>query len=280
MVFQDISKVLLGQLRPEEFVAPLSASVMFFMITMSIGWTLRALNVKMTPEPIKTHVANFLATTEMCAYFFENNFIYKNFGSIWLFIAVVIECFIANRTFFGASENPCHAFTQMLEKQISVIEALIRIVVQALGGLASYRFARMVWSLDMVPDHRDRYMETMCSSDLNVAFLFGFILELGATLIDTWMGRQTLVKMSVMDELIKLSTGSLMIVLGINMTGMYFNPAMATGHTFGCHGTGAWEHLFVYWAGPFLGCYVAVVIDKMIHIDVIEAEKESRKKAE
>lgn len=57
-------------------------------------------------------------------------------------------------------------------------------------------------------------METMCSSDLNVAFLLGFLIELGATLIDTWIGRQKLVKMSVVDELIKLSTGSLMIVLG------------------------------------------------------------------
>lgn len=54
----------------------------------------------------------------------------------------------------------------------------------------------------------------MCSSDLNVAFLLGFLIELGATLIDTWIGRQKLVKMSVVDELIKLSTGSLMIVLG------------------------------------------------------------------
>lgn len=279
MVFQDISKVLLGQLKADEFVAPLSASLMYFVITMSVGWSLRALNSKLTPEPIKTHVANFLATLEMCAYFFENNFIFKHYGSVWLFIAVIIECFIANRTFFGASENPCHAFTQLLEKQVSLTSALIMIIVQALGGLASYRFARMVWSLDMVPDHRDRYMEKVCSSDLNVAFLFGFALELGATLVDTWMGRQKLTRTSVLDELIKLATGSLMIVLGINMTGMYFNPAMASGHTFGCHGTQAWEHLFVYWAGPFLGCYVAVTIDKMFHIDVIETEKDSKKKA-
>jgi hypothetical protein len=156
MVFQDISKVMMGQLSAEEFVAPLSASIMFFIITMGVGWSLRALNKMLTPEPIKTHVANFLATLEMCAYFFENNFIYKNFGSIWLFIAVVIECFIANRTFFGASENPCHAFTQMLENKISATSAIVSIVVQALAGVASYRFARMVWSLDMVPDHRDR----------------------------------------------------------------------------------------------------------------------------
>lgn len=45
-------------------------------------------------------------------------------------------------------------------------------------------------------------------------FLAGFVIELGATLIDTWMGRQILSKQSVADEIIKLATGSLMIVLG------------------------------------------------------------------
>lgn len=59
-----------------------------------------------------------------------------------------------------------------------------------------------------------RYLETACSSDLNVMFLAGFVIELGATLIDTWMGRQILSKQSVADEIIKLATGSLMIVLG------------------------------------------------------------------
>lgn len=156
MVVRDISKVIMGQLSEEEFVAPLSASLMYFIITMGVGWSLRTVNKLLTPEPIKTHVANFLATTEMCAYFFENNFIFKHFGSIWLFIAVIIQCLIANRTFYGASENPCHAFTLYMERKLSLVPALIRIVIQALGGLASYRFARMVWALDMVPDHRDR----------------------------------------------------------------------------------------------------------------------------
>ena len=62
------------------------------------------------------------------------------------------------------------------------------------------------------------------------------------------------------------------------MTGMYFNPAMASGHTFGCHGTAAWEHFFVYWVGPFMGCYVASALDKMIHINVVETAKDKAKK--
>lgn len=277
-MFRDLYSVLFGPISTDEFISPHSASIMFFVITMSIGWALRSLNKKLTPEPIKEYVANFLATLEMCAYFFENNFIFKNYHSLWLFIAVIIECFIANRTFFGASENPCYTFTQMLEGKVALTTALVMIAVQALGGLASYRFAKLVWSLDMVPDHRDRYMETQCSTDLNVAFLAGFLIELVATLIDTWMGKQKLIKHDHLDELLKLATGSLMIVLGINMTGMYFNPAMASGHTLGCHGTAIWEHLFVYWGGPFLGCYVAVLIDQMAHVDVDKTEQEVKKK--
>ena len=156
MVVWDMKKVLFGELEADDFVSPLSASVMFFVITMSVGWLVRMVNQAVVPEPLKTYVGNFFATMEMCAYFFENNFIFKHFGSVWLFIAVVIECFIANRTFYGASENPCHAVVDILEKRKGAVSGVVMIVVQALGGLASYRFARMVWALDMVPDHRDR----------------------------------------------------------------------------------------------------------------------------
>ena len=214
MVLDDIRKVVLGQLPVDEFVSPLSASLMYLIITMLTGWLVRTVNRSVTPDPIRSYVADFSATLEMCAYFFENNFIFKNYGSLWLFIAVLVECFIANRTFYGASENPCHAFIQFLEKSIPASTAVLRIALQTLAGFASYRFAKVVWSLDMVPDHRDRYMETHCASDLNVALLTGFAIEMGATLVDTWLGRQTVARHSTLDEVIKLANGSLMIVIG------------------------------------------------------------------
>jgi hypothetical protein len=49
---------------------------------------------------------------------------------------------------------------------------------------------------------------------------------------------------------------------------MYFNPAMASGHTLGCGTTPYWEHFAVYWCGPFIGCYLATVLDRLLHIDV------------
>ena len=48
-----------------------------------------------------------------------------------------------------------------------------------------------------------------------------------------------------------------MIISGVHLTGMYMQPALATGYTLGCHGTTVIEHMFVYWLGPFIGGYMA-----------------------
>lgn len=198
----------------DDFFAPFSASLVYLAFVMGLGIILRILNKMISPEAFKEYIADFLATMEMCAYFFENNFIFKHYGSFWLFIAVLVECFIANRTYFGASENPVKAFYQFCNKEIGLSTAVVKIAVQTLAGLASYRLAKLVWSLDLVPDHRERFYEAECASDLNVALTAGILVEFGATLIDTWLGMQVLMKNQLADEIIKLSNGSLMIVLG------------------------------------------------------------------
>lgn len=198
----------------DDFFAPFSASLVYLSFVMGLGIILRILNKIFSPEAFKEYIADFLATMEMCAYFFENNFIFKHYGSVWLFIAVLAECFIANRTYFGASENPVKAFYQFCNKEIGLSTAVLKIAVQTLAGLASYRLAKLVWSLDLVPDHRERFYEAECASDLNVTLTVGILVEFGATLIDTWLGMQVLMKNSLADEIIKLSNGSLMIVLG------------------------------------------------------------------
>jgi len=47
---------------------------------------------------------------------------------------------------------------------------------------------------------------------------------------------------------------------------MYIHPIMATGLTFGCRGNTTLEHLAVYWAGPFLGVFLALQLNKVIRL--------------
>ncbi|CAL1528461.1 unnamed protein product [Lymnaea stagnalis] len=258
----------------DEFVEPYVASLLFFSINMVTGIILRALSSAFLPTSLRGFVMDFISTMEACSYFFENNFVLKYYGSLWFAIAIVCQCFVCARTFGDTSENPVKALHQLVAKEINVQTALLKILVQSLAGLASYRLAQLIWSLDLIADHHERYYETACESDLHVTLLIGFLIELCACLSDTWLGMQTVSSVPLLDELIKYINGATMIALGelllcgVSTTGMYFNPAMASGHTLGCHGTALSEHFVVYWAGPFVGCFVALQMNKLIHIDV------------
>lgn len=97
---------------------------------------------------------------------------------------------------------------------IPLTQACIKIFIQSLAGLASYRLARLIWSLDLIEDHHERYYEVDCESDLKVALLTGLALELGASLSDTWLGLQTVSSMNLLDEFIKYFNAAMMIVFG------------------------------------------------------------------
>ncbi|CAG5116521.1 unnamed protein product [Candidula unifasciata] len=229
---------------------------------MTTGIVLRALSALFLPPSIRGYAVDFVSTMEACAYFFENNFVLAHYGSFWFAVAIVIQCFICARTFGESSENPVKAIHHL-------------ILVQTLAGLASYRFAKLVWALDLISDHHERYYEASCESDLHVTLLMGFLIEMCACLSETWLSMQTVSSTPILDELIKYINAAIMITIGFTTTGMYFNPAMASGHTLGCHGTALWEHFFVYWLGPFLGCFVALQINKLIHFDVTKRAVES-----
>ncbi|XP_076460942.1 aquaporin-11-like [Babylonia areolata] len=283
MDWRGIYTVTTGMEPHAPYVPPYVASLLFFSINAMTGLTLRAFTkVILPPGRLQSHLLDFLCTVEACAYFFENNFVVKHYGYVWLAVAIIAQLYVCCRTFGDGIDNPVKAFHAYLVGQMPLMEALEKIVVTALAGLASYRLARLIWSLDLIEDHHERYYEVNCGSDLQVALVTGLVIEMAATLSDTWMGLQTLSSMTVFDEFLKYLNAALMIVFGLQTTGMYFNPAMASGHTLGCGATHYWEHFAVYWLGPFLGCFLAASLDRMLHIDVcrprVQAEEREEKK--
>ncbi|KAL8622416.1 hypothetical protein ACOMHN_041744 [Nucella lapillus] len=260
------------------YVPPYVASLVFFFLNMLIGITLRAFTkVLFPPGRLQGYLLDFLCTMEACAYFFENNFVVKHYGYTWLSVAIIAQLYVCCRTFGDGIDNPVKAFHGWLIGQLPAVEAVVKVLVTTLAGLASYRLARIIWSLDLIEDHHERYHEVNCGSDLQVALVTGLAIEMAATLSDTWLGLQTLASISVLDEFLKYLNATLMIVFGLQTTGMYFNPAMASGHTLGCGATLYWEHFAVYWLGPFLGCFLATFLDRMLHINVCRSRKTQTK---
>ena len=229
MLLDEFRKVLLGELSTEEFVSPLSASLIYFSITMLSGYILRTLNNAVSPDPIRSYISDFSATLEMCAYFYENAFIFKHYGTVPLALLIIAELFISNRTFFGASVSPCIPFLSFLERKIRFPTMLLQIAIHTIAGFVSYHYARWLWSWDMVVEHRDRYLETGCRTDLNVVLFTGIIIEIGATMVDTWLGRQKTVQVPIIDEFIKMSIVSVMVVSGkcLSSQGIYLKTSLS-----------------------------------------------------
>ncbi|GAB1610520.1 aquaporin-11-like [Argonauta hians] len=268
MNYRQLYQMVVGESLPEgQYLEPYMASITYFLIVITLGLVLRKLTKVIMPGQIQVFLLEFIATMEVCSYFFENNFVLKHYGYGAFFVAIVLEILISNRTLGGASENPIKALDEFSERHIGFDKALLKIVVQCLGGLAAYRLAKLVWSLDMIEDHHLRFYEVTCETDLVTSILLGFMVEMGAAFIDTYLGKQSLSSTPFIDELIKAVNGGLMIIGGVSLTGMYFNPAMATGHMLGCKGTEMWEHLIVYWAGPFIGCLCAIILNKFVRIE-------------
>lgn len=214
MDWRSVWRSSVGDVADDEYLSPITASLTFFTINIFTGILLRGLNKAMTPSFLQEYVADFLSTMEMCAYFFENNFVKANYGNAGLFIAVVLQGFIVNRTFGDSIDNPVKVLGQYMTGSCSVLKAIMKIAIMALAGVASYRFARMVWALDLISDHHARYYETECATDLKVTLLWGILVELSATLADAWLGKQTVSKFSFLDEFIKCANGALMIIAG------------------------------------------------------------------
>ncbi|CAI9742238.1 aquaporinaquaporin-11-like [Octopus vulgaris] len=268
MNYRQIYQMVAGVTVPDtDYLEPYMATVVYLLIVITLGLILRKLTKLIMPASIQVYLVEFVATMEVCSYFFENNFVLKHYGYTIFFFVIVLEILISNRTLEGASENPIKALDEFTKREIGFDKALLKIVFQCCGGLAAYRLAQLVWSLDMIEDHHVRFYEVSCDTDLVTSIALGFLVEMGAAFIDTYLGKQSLSSTPFIDELIKAVNGGIMIVGGVSLTGMYFNPAMATGHMLGCKGTEMWEHLLVYWAGPFVGCLCGVILDRYIRIE-------------
>uniref|UniRef100_A0A194AQJ8 Uncharacterized protein n=1 Tax=Pinctada fucata TaxID=50426 RepID=A0A194AQJ8_PINFU len=75
-MWRQVWRMTLGtEVGEDDFLSPVTASLVYFSVVMGFGYVTRILNNVFTPQPIRDYVADFLATMEMCAYFFENNFI-------------------------------------------------------------------------------------------------------------------------------------------------------------------------------------------------------------
>lgn len=163
----------------------------------------------------------------------------------------------------------------------------LRILAGAAGALASFSIIAPIWQLELSHFHQDRAHNSsrgVCGTDLQISVLSGLLVELFGTLACFLSGSllQDLPPLSSRPLLVTCldnAVGVALVIAAFDLTGGYYNPALAAGLKLGCgppdpaHLT----HLAVYWVGPCVGALMAAPVYKYAK-NIVGVKNQNEKK--
>ncbi|KAK3884157.1 hypothetical protein Pcinc_011558 [Petrolisthes cinctipes] len=207
-------------------------------------------------EVVKGCLLELVAVVEMCCVSFELAVVADNFGAaLWAFLVFLIIIW-RSKTWASVTACPYSLLEQYVEGSVKPSHALLKVVAQLAGAFISYRLMRQLWMLELTASHVGRGLE--CTADLRVSAMLGFFIECFLTcaccLVSRTLGQIKLKYSSAINSFFTVS----MVLLAFDYSGGYFNPVLATGLKWSCHGHTNTEHILVYWAGSILGSMLSL----------------------
>ncbi|KAI0231886.1 hypothetical protein LSAT2_017767 [Lamellibrachia satsuma] len=242
-------------------VSALATAICYMSMVTFLGRLTRSL-ASQCPARLRPYVFDLVTTFQLMAYSLELGHIRGFAGDVGFTIALVCIPFWAELTIAHGSADPCHYLMVYTQGMMGIRKMLARIACQLLGGLLSYQFARLFWSLGLSDGHAQRLTRTQCVSDLKVPLVAGFAIEFLGTISLILLAKATSTCRLPGLHLARYIAAAAVVLVGVDFTGMYLNPINATNQTFGCHGTGRLEHLVVYWGAPFAATVCACVTQR------------------
>ncbi|XP_052094875.1 aquaporin-11-like [Mytilus californianus] len=253
------------------YLSPAVASVVFCLLVMLLCVIMHNLSNVILPGSIKLYALDFFKSIAIFTYPLAFGLTRTYHGHIGYCVIMVPINVISLLLMTEGSISPVDNFLFVIKGKQTLWRSVLRIVIQVNGAISAFYLAQKIMQLEFHEDFK--YMlSNACTSDLKVTVFLGFLLEMMGTAWDMWIWSLPLSRYHGINLLIKMTNSALVVCSGVHYTGMYNQPALATGYTFGCHGTSNAEHVFVYWIGPFIGGYVADYITENFNTKLFSKE--------
>jgi len=241
----------------------------------------------LSPSIVSFCLLDFLCGLELCVCGFELGVVLDIYDipvySGFLWIVLIWQAI----SWGDATANPYSHLLRWQAGLQGISHTLIRICAGAAGALASLLILAPVWMMELSHFHQGRAEKSAtghCGDDLQVSLTEGVVVELVGTLFCLLSG-------SILSDVPKLrnhpllvtildnAVGVALVIAAFDLTGGYFNPALAVGIKLGCGQGGHLQHLAVYWIGPCIGAFLAgPVYSKIKGVFVKSGEKEEESK--
>lgn len=144
-------------------------TLFYFVFVLLICEISRSLNrAFVRDDSTRSLIEELIGTTQLCAFLFENGFVFSRYGYWGLLVAVFGTTIVNAYTLRSAEGNPCPMFENFFYGAISSSEFVSKISCQLTGAFLSFRLANLFWTLEMIDAHRRAHENFNCNSDLNV----------------------------------------------------------------------------------------------------------------
>ncbi|XP_076094327.1 uncharacterized protein LOC143064968 [Mytilus galloprovincialis] len=253
------------------FLSPAVSSVIFCLLVMLLSVIMHKLSNLFLPGSIKLYALDFFKSVAMFTYPLAFGLTRTYHGHMGYCVIMVPINVLTVLLMTEGNISPVDNFLFAIKGQQALWKSILRIIIQVNGAFAAFYLAQKIMQLEFHEDF-ENMLSNACISDLKVTIFFGFLIEMLGTAWEVWVWSLSLSRYHRINLIIKMTNTALVVCSGVHYTGMYNQPALATGYTFGCYGTSNVEHVFVYWIGPFIGGYIADYISENFNIKLSSNE--------
>merc|ERR1712106_678216 len=239
-------------------------------IVVSLGYILlicflceaaRKLVAPLNAGLVKIALNEAIAAAELCGCGFELIIVADNYGLAAYGLGLFLLTIWWAQHWGDATACPYNHFEECVQGNMSRQETIVRTVAQTIGGVAVFKLVFLLWSIEIAETHVGRAhsaVYNVCSADLTVPVLHGFIIEGVATWACRIGSRLVTLKEPKYATAVDSFISTSMVCLAFSTSGGYLNPVLATGLKFGCRGHTQLEHIIVYWIGASLGAISSI----------------------
>ncbi|XP_050300751.1 aquaporin-11 [Anthonomus grandis grandis] len=239
---------------------PLLISVGLILFTLYLASKLRKVVWSYIEDSLaKQLLLEFIATLELCAACYELIIVADNWGVGAYALFLLLLTIWWSNIWGDASACPYSPMEEAFLGLRTWKSTLNVIGVQLLAAILTFRYVQLLWAVELAETHQDKAYED-CSADLQIDMVLGAIVECALTCMCRVVSKILAEKSFRFSWFVDAFFSTAMVVLAFNLTGGYFNPALATSLKFGCAGNTVLEHIVVYWVGACTGALLSCII--------------------
>ncbi|PNF16062.1 hypothetical protein B7P43_G04583 [Cryptotermes secundus] len=238
----------------------LVVSALFILLTLVLANGARRLLDRLVKDSfMRLLLQEAIAAFELCACCFELIIVADNFGvsayGIFLFLLTIWWAF----NWGDATACPYTHIEDVVLGNTDIRTAVLISAFELAGGMISFKYVQLLWSLEISETHRDRAFGE-CFTDLQVPVLYGAAIEGTATCLCRIASNALSEFKPRFSTAIDSFISTSLVVAAFDYSGGYFNPVLATSLKYGCRGNTLIEHVVVYWVGASLGAVASVFV--------------------